>query len=175
MNDRSPPNTGLAQALQQRFAQLAPREQRAITVAAWLVGLALLWWLALAPALATLRAAPARHQALDQQLARMQALAASAEALRAQNGGPPPEREAAVRALLEATRALGDTAQLNLVGERATLTLTRTSPAALAQWLAQVRINARVLPISAQLQRSGQPETWNGQIVLAGPGLGGAP
>ncbi|MCY1547635.1 Type II secretion system (T2SS), protein M [compost metagenome] len=64
--------------------RLSPRERRAVFAAAWVVGLGLLWWLALAPALSTLRQAPERHARLDTQLAQMQQLAASAEQLRAQ-------------------------------------------------------------------------------------------
>ena len=44
---------------------LAPREQRAVQLSAWVVGLGLLWWLGLAPAVDTLRQASARHALLD--------------------------------------------------------------------------------------------------------------
>ena len=44
----------------QRWQQLGERDRRAIAWGATLLGLALLWWLALAPAIATLREAPAR-------------------------------------------------------------------------------------------------------------------
>ena len=45
-------------ALQDRWKALAPREQNLVLAAATVVALALLWWVAVAPALGTLRAAP---------------------------------------------------------------------------------------------------------------------
>ncbi|MGM9426888.1 type II secretion system protein GspM [Hydrogenophaga sp. MI9] len=150
---------------------MSPREQRLVRVAAWVVGLGLLWWVGLAPALDTLRQSKARHARLDKELALVQAQAASAEVLRTQNATPPPGREAALRALEEATRGLGAGASLAQQGDRATVTLKGVAPGALAQWLQQVRINARVLPVQAQIQR-GDQAAWSGQIVLAGPGLG---
>ena len=68
--------------LQQRWKALAPREQNLVLAASAIVALALLWWVALAPALKTLRTAPARHAALAQWLAqaRSNALAVPVEA-----------------------------------------------------------------------------------------------
>ena len=51
-------------ALQDRWKALAPREQNLVLAAGTVVALALLWWVAMAPALGTLRTAPARHAAL---------------------------------------------------------------------------------------------------------------
>ncbi|MGV2482088.1 UNVERIFIED_CONTAM: type II secretion system protein M, partial [Salmonella enterica subsp. enterica serovar Weltevreden] len=70
-------------ALRARWALLAPREQMLVGTAGVLVLLALLWWLALAPALQTLRSAPARHAALDAELQRMLQLQAEARQLQA--------------------------------------------------------------------------------------------
>jgi general secretion pathway protein M len=151
---------------------LSPREQRAVWLAAAVVGLGALWWFGLGPAIASLRQAPERHARADQVLAQLQGMAASAEVLRTQNATPPPARELAVRALEEATRGLGAGAQFTLQGDRATVALRDIPAAALAQWLQQARVNARVLPVQAQLQRSGGQPLWSGQIVLAGPGLG---
>ena len=85
-----------ASALQARWQALAPREQSLVLVASTLVALALLWWLALAPALQTLRSAPARHASLDAQLQHMQALQAEALQLQAQ---PRANADEAQRAL----------------------------------------------------------------------------
>ena len=57
-------------ALSTHWQTLAPREQHLVRAAALLVALALLWWLALAPALHTLRSAPARHAALTRNCSR---------------------------------------------------------------------------------------------------------
>lgn len=173
MTDRSTPSPlqRLRQTVQPVWARLAPRERLAVGVAATVVGLTLLWWLGVAPALATLRQAPAQRQQLDAQLAQMRQMAATAEGLRGQNKTLSPA--GARDALEQATTAtLAGTAQLQVQGDRATVTLRGTPPDALAQWLAQVRINARVVPVQADLQHGGAPAGWSGQLVLAGPGLG---
>ncbi|WP_068173898.1 type II secretion system protein GspM [Hydrogenophaga taeniospiralis] len=162
----------IGQRLHTTLARLSPRERRAVTVAAWVLGLGLLWWLALSPALTTLRQAPEQHARLDQQLARMRGLAATAEALRAQNTGQPPGRDAVLRALQEANAAAGGTAEFAVMGDRVTLTFKGTTPEALARWMTQVRVNARLLPVQAQLNRTDNPAGWSGQMVLTSPGLG---
>ncbi len=177
MTTTSPPNgtpasatRGLA-AVSAWLAGLSARERRMVLAAAAIVGLGLLWWVAIAPAWQTLRAAPARHAALDAQLARMQQLAQQAEALRAQSSAAAPGRDDALRALEAATAGLGGNAQINVIGERATLALRQTDPAALAQWLQQVRSNARLLPVESQLTRDAASGGWTGTLVVAGPPL----
>ena len=138
--------------LQERWKALAPREQNLILAAGTIVALALLWWVALAPALATLRTAPARHATLDAQLQRMQSLQAEALQLQAAPRSTPGDAAGSLRSSL--TQRLGATAQLNLVGDRATITLKGAPADALAQWLAQARANARAVPVEARLMRS---------------------
>lgn len=162
-------------ALSVAMARLSSRERNAVTIAAWVIGLGLVWWLAVAPALDTLRQAPARHARLDAQLGQMQRMAATAQSLRGQNTAQPPGRDEVLRALEAATQGLGGTGQLAVLGDRATLTLRNTPPEALAQWLAQVRINARMLPLDSQIQREPGAPGWSGTVVLTGPGLGGTP
>ena len=70
--------------LQARWHQVSRREQRLLRAALVLVLLALLWWVALAPALATLKAAELQRRALSAQLQQMQQLQAQAKALQAQ-------------------------------------------------------------------------------------------
>lgn len=151
---------------------LPPRQQKALRLAAWVVGLALLWWVALAPAVSTLRQARAQHAELDKALGQMQELAASADIIRTQNATPVPAPEVVRRALEQATGGLGAGAQLAHQGDRVTVTLRDIPATALAQWLQQVRVNARVVPVQVQLQRSSNTPSWTGQVVLAGPGLG---
>lgn len=164
--------SGATRSLGAAFQRLSPREQRAVALAAWVLGLGLLWWVALAPAIATLRQAGDRHAQLDRSLGQMQELAARAEVIRSQNAAPAPAREVALKALEDATRALGTGAQLSLQGDQAQVTLREVPAQALAQWLQQVRVNARLLPVQAQMQRSDSGATWSGQVLLAGPGLG---
>ena len=167
------PIARLTLALSVAMARLSSRERNAVTIAAWVIGLGLLWWLAVAPALDTLRQAPARHTRLDAQLGQMQRLAATAEGLRGQSTALPPGRDEVLRALETATAGLAGTAQIAVLGDRATLTLRNTPPEALAQWLAQVRINARLLPIESQLARDGGTGGWSGTLVVGGPALAG--
>ena len=163
----------LHQSLSAVWSRLAARERLAVGLAAGVVALALLWWLGLAPALSTLRQAPQQHHALDTQLAQMRAMAASAQALRGQGGAQPLAREAAQRALEQATHELfGPNVQPRLQGDQATVALNAVAPDALARWLEQVRINARLVPVQADLQFNASPAGWSGQLVLAGPGLG---
>ena len=93
--------------------------------------------------------------------------------LRSASAGAQPGRPAARRARAAATAALGATGQVSVLGDRATLTLRGASPQALAQWLAQVRINARLLPLESQLARDGGTGGWSGSVVLGGPALAG--
>lgn len=163
----------LRQSLSAAWGRLAARERLAVGLAAGVVALALLWWLGLAPALSTLRQAPRQHLALDTQLAQMRAMAASAQALRGQGGAQPLARDATQRALEQATRELiGPDVQPRLQGDQATVALNTVAPEALARWLEQVRINARLVPVQADLQFNVSPAGWSGQLVLAGPGLG---
>ncbi|HMN56529.1 MAG TPA: type II secretion system protein GspM [Ottowia sp.] len=154
------------------WAALQPRERRGLTLAAALVGLALLWWLALAPALATLRAAPAQRAELQAQAQQMQRWQREAEALKAQ---PRLARDTAVAALETATRQrLGNTAQLSVAGERVQITLTQASAQDLADWLADVRASARAVPLDARLTRSGDAAPgaavhWSGTLSLSLP------
>lgn len=167
-----------------RWKALAPREQNLILAAGTVVALALLWWLALAPALNTLRTAPARHAALDAQLQRMQNLQAEALQLQAAPRSAPGDAVSSLRNSL--TQRLGATAQLSLVGDRATITLQGAPADALAQWLAQARSNALAVPVEARLTRSAAAATptptttlgnapaaaaprWDGSLVLALP------
>jgi general secretion pathway protein M len=144
------------------WRQLKLSERRLILTAFWLIMAALLWWLAIAPALKTIKEAPAQHHALDTQLQSMRALSAEAKNLQNQ---PKLGLDEAQKALQSAVmQRFGSTAQLNLAGERATLTLKNANPQELALWLTQARVNARALPGEAKLTKNG--EGWDGTLVL---------
>lgn len=139
-------------ALAQRWASLAAREKTMVAGAGLVVGLALLWWVALAPALQTLRAADAQHAQVDAQLQSMRLLAAEATALRGQR---TLGYEESLRNLENSVKqTFGAAATLSVSDTRASLTLKGVSADALAQWLSQARINARVVPSEARLQRN---------------------
>jgi general secretion pathway protein M len=154
------------QVLRARWAALAPREQALVAGAAALVLFALLWWVALAPALATLRSAETQHRALDNQLQQMLRLQAQAKAMQAQ---PRQNHDEAMRQLELAIRQqLGVSARYSIAGDRVSVTLTNTPAPALAQWLSQVRANARALPGEARLTRNAAGG-WDGSLVLTLP------
>jgi len=152
-----------------RWNQLAPREKSLLGAALAVIALALVWQLMLAPSLRTLRAATAQGLALDAQLQHMQSLQAQAKALQKQ---APLAYDDALRALNQATKqTLGSTAQVSAVADRATVTLQAARADALAQWLAQARVNARSTPLEARLTRMATPAgvTWSGTLVMTLP------
>lgn len=169
----TPLSVRLTNSLQTAMERLSPRERIAVTATAWIVGIFLLWWVALAPAIQTLRQAPAQHAQIDAQLASLRAMASTAEAVRSQNTAQPLGRTEALRALEDSMGTLGGTGQLSVVGDRPSVTLRGTSPEALATWLARVRLNARLTPVEAQLSGDTTPVSWSGNLVLAGPSLSG--
>jgi general secretion pathway protein M len=152
----------LLTTLQTRWQSVSLREQRMVMLAGGLTSLALLWWLALAPALAVLKAAPAQHRALDAQLQHMQRLQAQAKALQAK---PVLSADETRRALDAALASLGSAAQMNVQIDRASVTLKAVSASALAQWLATVRQNAHIAPVEAHLVRN-PAGGWDGTLVL---------
>ena len=147
------------------WRQLKMSERRLILLAFWLILAALVWWLAISPALKTIKEAPAQHLALDAQLQNLRTLSAEAKTLQNQ---PKLSLDEAQKALQSAvTQRFGAAAQLNLSGERATLTLKNANPQELALWLTQARVNARALPTEAKLTRNG--DNWDGTLVLSLP------
>ncbi len=143
--------------LKAQWQAMAPREQNLVLGATAIVGLALVWWVAISPALQTLRTAPKRHAELDTQLQRMRGLQAEAQQLQAVPQSSTGDATGALRNGL--TQRLGTAAQLNVAGDRATVTLKAAPADALAQWLALARSNARAVPIEARLTRAAAPAT----------------
>lgn len=149
---------------QARWAQASAREQTLVRLAAALLLLALVWTVAVGPAVRTLRAAQTQGPQLRAQLQEMRLLQAQAKALQAQPSAPPDE----TKKLLEtALPALGDSARMVFAGDRATVTLQGSSADALVQWLGQVRLNARAVPLELHLTQS--KGLWKGSVVLQLP------
>lgn len=163
--------TGI-QLLAAQWARLDARERRLVSAAATVVVLALLWWLALAPAVRTLRMAGEQRQALEAQAQQMQRLQAEAEKLKALPKLSPSE---ALKALETAVKErLGDAGKLSVVGDRANVTLKDAPAEALAECLADARANARATPVEVRLTRApgsapGTPARWNGTLSLSLP------
>jgi len=144
------------------------RERQMLLLAGAVLGLYLLWALALAPALRTVRAAPARLDLLDGQLQAMQRLATEVAELRATPALPPEQSQAVLSA---AAARLGDKAKLSLQGPRAVLTVQGMPADELTGWIAEVRAGARARVIESQLNRTPQG-LYAGNVVLA---VGGTP
>lgn len=170
MNQTGLRDTGVR--LRAAWAGLGARERRLIGVAALVVALALLWLLALAPALSTLRSAPAQRQALQAETERMQMLWSEAEAVKAL---PRLGHDEARRALEAATRArLGRSGQLSITGDRAQLVLHDAPAQSLADWLVDARANARAAVLEGRLTRvdtagADGPTRWRGTLSLGLP------
>ena len=153
----------LRRAWAARWGSLGARERLAVGVAGAIALAAALWAFALAPALRTVRAAPAQLEALDIQLAAMRRLAAEARELRATPALPPAQARAALEA---SAQRLGDRARLTVQGDRAHVDLNGLSGDALGAWLAEVRLAARTQVTDAQLLRTPEGVS-RGRLVLA--------
>ncbi len=150
--------------VQTRWAQVSPREQRLVRGALALLLLALLWFVAVRPALATLRSAQSQGPQLRAQLQDMLQLQAQAQVLQAQPAAQTQDSKSLLEAALP---TLGDTARMSISGDRASVTLEDSSADALAQWLTQARLNARARPLELHLTQS--QGIWKGRIVLQLP------
>jgi general secretion pathway protein M len=155
------------QPLEARWQGLLPRERVGLSLAGAVVGLALFWMVLIQPAWTTVRAAPARLDALDADLQRMQRLASEARELKA---ATPVSTAQASLALKSATDRLGPAGQLVVQGDRATLTLNAVPSDALRAWLAEARGAARARPIELRLTQSGSG--YSGTLVVS---LGSTP
>lgn len=166
-------STSLKASLSARWQTLQARERLAVSLAVVVVGLGLTWWVLLSPALQTLRTADTQRVELERQQQLMLALQTEAQGLQSQPKLSSSEAQKALETAVKQT--LGPTAQLQVAGERATVTLKAVSAESLAQWLAQTRVNAHALPTEAKLTRTpatGAPQapvTWDGSIVMRLP------
>lgn len=160
----------------QRWQRLSPRERGLLSFGVFVLGLALVWWLALAPALRVVRDAPVKQAAVDTEWQHLKDLQTQAQTLQKQPQLSPAD---ALRALQKTTTdVLGTSARLNTTGDRYTITLTAVSAQDLAQWLTQVRTQARAVPVESHLQRTESPPdknapqgiaSWSGSVVLSLP------
>ena len=150
-----------------RWAALAAREQRGLLLAGTVLGAALVWFIALAPALRSLKTVAVQSVVLGVELEHMQALQARATALQALPALTPEE---SLRALQSAATKLGPAVSLQVVGEQATLTIKKLSAVQLGQWLAP-QTGPGLRPTEAHLKRdTGSAEPiWIGTLVYRLP------
>lgn len=164
----SPAQGGIAAVLAQlraRWRSLGQRERRLLTVLAVVIGIALVWLLFVQPAWRTLRSAPAEIDRLEAQLQQMRREAAESQSLRS---APRINLAQASAALRASTDRLGANGKLQVLGDRATLTLTNADGDQLRRWLAEARSGARARPVEANLTRG--PQGHSGTLVVALPG-----
>jgi len=152
-------------ALQSRWEQLAPRERFGLGALGLLLGVWLLWAVALQPSLQTLRDSSANRAQLAQQMQHIRALQAQAQSLQ-QHG--TLTRQEALQRLRQLTQTADTGFQLNQNNNQVTIQVTAVPAAALANWLTQARLQAQALPIEVHLSRATQEgsATWDGRIVL---------
>lgn len=149
--------------LQARWQTVSAREQRLVKWAVAVIGLALVWWVALSPALKMLKTADQQRGALESEWLQMQTLQAQAKVLQAK----PLLAAADARRLLDASVVpLAASLQLVNAGEQVRVTVKGLSPDALAQWLTTARQNARAVPSEANLTRNAAG-TWDGFLMLS--------
>jgi general secretion pathway protein M len=152
-----------------RWAMLHARERSLLKLGGWIIGLAILWWILLAPAILTVRSAAQQHLKLDGQLQRMQILQAQVQVLHQR---PHVNTADSARALEQSVRQqLGVSAQLQITGAQATVSIQNLRADTLAQWLTQARLNAYATITQAHLKRNAaaSPATWSGQLTLSLP------
>lgn len=149
------------------WGTLGRHEQRMALLALAVIGVFVVWALAVKPAWNTLRQAPAQLDRLDAQLQTMQRMAAETRELRA---APSIGTEQSAAALQAAGDRLGDRARLSVQGDRAVLSVNGITAEDLRNWLSEVRSGARARPIEAQLARG--PQGFTGTVTLS---FGGAP
>jgi general secretion pathway protein M len=154
-----------AQALRTWWLQRAAREQALVVGAAGLVLLALVWGLALAPALKTLRQHDARMAQLQAGLSQMQGLESQAKQLQSQSAIGGTQAQQALQT--HTTSLLGKQAELATRAGGATITLRGVSPTALGRWLATIRTEAHAKVVQSRLQRNA--EGWSGSVHVTLP------
>lgn len=147
----------------QMWERLAPRERRLIAAGLVLVTLALVWWLAIAPAVQTWRDSEAAHAKLDAQILQMQTLAAQAATLKAI---PPLSRSDMLKNLERSSQTLGK-AVVTVQANRVQVSMSGVSPEALAAWLSEVRHSVRLLAAQANWKKVGA--LWDGTTVFELP------
>lgn len=151
------------QQLHALWTARSPRERGILLALAWVAGLAIGWSVLLAPAIQTLRTAPAAHAKLDSDLVEMKRLQAKAKAAQ---GNARASAAEAMTSLETVATAHG--ARLDKAGNRVQITVSGMKPAQVGQLLANLRSSAQVAPMAATLKR--EPSgAWSGVLEIAAP------
>lgn len=162
----------LKEKLSSWFKSLNPRERRLLALMGAVLAVALVWQLGIAWPKNSLHTAATQKTAALAQWEQVQGLRAQALALRERSQTAAPDRAAMERALEAASANLGASgkrAQVQALPSGFSVTFEKVSPEQFAAWLQQVRLQARLLPQSTDVQRAADG-TWSGRVVLGGAG-----
>lgn len=147
-----------------KFAQLSPREQTGIRWALVVLGSAVLWFVAIAPALQVWQKSQSQLSVLAQQHADMLALQVQAKQWQSRKA---LSTEASAQMLQSLCANLGEKVKCSRQALRMTVDVKGVSPQALAQAWAQARSQAQAVLLETHLQRQG--DAWDGQWIWALP------
>lgn len=146
------------------LSQRRPREQLAVRVGLGLLALLLVWRVGLAPGLQVWSLSDQLDAQLDRQWAEMQTMQAEVRSLSAVAKVEP---STAMQSLQTLAATLGPSTQFHPLADRVTVQFTAATPQALADFLAQARVQANARALQAHWQsRQGK---WDGQLVLSLP------
>ena len=147
-----------------KFADLSPREQIGIRWALGVLGGAVVWFVAIAPAWQVWQSSQSQLSALAQQHADMLALQAQAKQWQSRND---LSTEASAQILKNLCANLGEKVKCSRQAQRMTVDVKGVSPQALAQAWTQARSQAQAVLLETNLQRQG--EAWDGQWIWTLP------
>ena len=136
---------------QSRWQGLNARERLLVSVFFVLFGIWLFVSIAISPALRTLNSAQQQRAEVAQQVVQMRALQQRAQELQKTK---PLSRDESLRSLQSITPPANPALQMTIQGDRVLVQLKNLSASQLANWLAQARSNAQVLPDEVHISRS---------------------
>lgn len=136
-----------------------------LKIGAVMVAATLLWILALAPAVRTLRSFNATRLQLDDDLQNMLRLQAQAQTLQSIPRLPTAVASQALRESVQ--KAFDKNADFTMSAGSATVTLRGVSADTLAQWLMSARTQAHSAPLQAKLRNT--PTGWSGSLQMSLP------
>jgi general secretion pathway protein M len=149
----SPPTAPSPSSFAGRLGGMSGRERRLLLGAVAVVFLAILWWLALAPALNTLAKAPEQVGVLETQLIQMRQQATEIESLRqAPTRTPPADFAGTIQARIKA--ALGEGTRVSGTPAQVVLTAPTVSASALLALMQDVAEAAQAKVDSLTLTRN---------------------
>lgn len=152
-------------AVRRRWSDLSGKERRLLLLMTLVVLAALLWLVAIAPALRVVSTVPAQIARLDLQLQDVQQLAAQAKSMQVR---APIGRAEAQRALdTSVTQRFGALATLQPAADRTMVTLKGVPSDLLVVWLAQIRQGSGATVEQANLRLVGS--AWEGTVVVGLP------